>query len=413
MKHPKEHQDARSWHHHMSGRMIEPVALKPGMKVTDLVEAYSRMGFNARRLAEACDLFGRMIDSGALIGLTVSGAMAPVGMSGAFSQLMEAGFVDWVISTGANLYHDLHRAFDFPMRQGHFAADDNELYDAGIARIYDVFIGDRATLVATDEVIARCFLDAKIDRPISTADLHAMLAAYVLKEAPHPEKSFLVAASRCDVPIYTSSPGDSSIGMNLILNVLNGNRVPVDPYLDVLETAAIVRSGNENGVVEIGGGSPKNFYLQTQPTLWQILNDNRGGHDYFIQITTDSPQWGGLSGATPSEARSWGKVKDALVNNVVVYSDATLAFPVLAAYVLETRKPRKRKTLYAKKDKLLAELSREYRARNPHQFLRTTAPSWRAAKPAMGEAPRLTGAGKPQAKGGKPARPAAAKRKPR
>jgi deoxyhypusine synthase len=301
--------------------------------------------------------------------------MTPVGMSGVLIKLMEAGFVDWIISTGANLYHDLHRAYDFPMRQGHFDADDNELYEAGIARIYDVFIGDDATLVATDEVIVKTFKDMKYTRTLSTADVHYLLGKAVEKEAPHPEKSLLVHAMRWNVPIYTSSPGDSSIGMNLVINWLEGNPVPVDPVRDVLETAAIVREMRRNGVIEVGGGSPKNFYLQTQPTLWQILQDSLGGHDYFVQITTDSPQWGGLSGATPSEARSWGKVKDAQKNNVVVYCDATIALPMLATYVLGKHQPRPRKELYAKKDAFLEAVAKRYRAKKPHAAVAAARPS--------------------------------------
>jgi deoxyhypusine synthase len=392
---PTQPEEPPRWREHMGGRMIEPIELRPGMKVTDLVETYAGMGFNARRLAEACRLYGHMIDCGATIGMTVSGAMAPVGMGGAFSRLIEAGFVDWIIATGANLYHDLHRAYELPMRQGRFDADDNELYHAGIARIYDVYIGDRATLVATDNVIVRCLRDARLPEPISTADLHHRLGRFVADTAPAPDKSFVVQAMRHDVPIYTSSPGDSSIGINLIVNYLRGNRVIVDPTLDVLETAAIVRSGEPNGVVEIGGGSPKNFYLQTQPTLWQILDDNRGGHDYFVQFTTDSPQWGGLSGATPSEARSWGKVKDAMRNNVVVYGDATIAFPIVAAYVLETRAPRRRRQLFRHKDRFRDELVADYRRRQPHAWL-----------DAIGDAPptrrpEAAGGGKPAA-GGRP-----------
>jgi deoxyhypusine synthase len=295
--------------------------------------------------------------------------------------------VDWIISTGANLYHDLHRTYGFPMRQGHFSADDNELYEAGIARIYDVFIGDDATLVATDEVIVRTFKDMQYERTLSTADVHHLLGKAVEKDAPHPDKSLLVHAMRWNVPIYTSSPGDSSIGMNLVVNWLDGNPVPVDPVRDVLETAAIVREMRRNGVVEVGGGSPKNFYLQTQPTLWQILQDSLGGHDYFVQITTDSPQWGGLSGATPSEARSWGKVKDAQLNNVVVYCDATIALPMLATYVLGKYPPRPRKALYAKKDAFLERVAERYRAQKPHAALARPAPG-AAAKPAGRTAPR-------------------------
>ena len=160
--------------------------------------------------------------------------------------------------------------------------------------------------------------------------------------------------------VLVCSDGDSSVGMNLALNWLHDKPVPIDPIRDVLETAAIVRAARRNGVVEVGGGSPKNFYLQTQPTLWQMLEDSMGGHDYFVQITTDSPQWGGLSGATPSEARSWGKVKDARRNNVVVYSCASIALPILASYVLGTRKPRKPRELNLTKDDSLERLRRRY-----------------------------------------------------
>jgi len=159
------------------------------------------------------------------------------------------------------------------------------------------------------------------------------------------------------VPIYTSSPGDSSIGMNLIIPHMFDKPVALNPVLDVIETAAIVRDADLNGVVEIGGGSPKNFYLQTQPTLHQILMDpSKGGHDFFLQLTTDAPHWGGLSGATPGEARSWGKVKDAYVNNVVVYSCASITFPLIAQYALTRCKARTPRRLMTRLDEISTSL---------------------------------------------------------
>jgi len=163
----------------------------------------------------------------------------------------------------------------------------------------------------------------------------------------------VAAAAKFDVPVYTSSPGDSSIGMNLIVPHLFDKPVMLNPVLDVIETAAIVRDADLNGVVEIGGGSPKNFYLQTQPTLHQILMDaSKGGHDFFLQLTTDAPHWGGLSGATPGEARSWGKLKDAVKNNVVVYSCASITFPLIAQYALVRAKPRPHRRLYDRLDEM-------------------------------------------------------------
>jgi deoxyhypusine synthase len=147
---------------------------------------------------------------------------------------------------------------------------------------------------------------------------------------------------------------------------LRGGETTIDPDLDVLESTAIVYDAKVNGVVILGGGSPKNFYLQTQPTLWQILDLNRGGHEFVLQISTDSPQWGGLSGATPSEAISWGKVQaDMMKNQVVIYSDSTIAAPIVFANALSTRKPREPKRLLDRLDALYARLKRAHAKRHP------------------------------------------------
>jgi deoxyhypusine synthase len=240
--------------------------------------------------------------------------------------------------------------------------DDNELAEEGVARIYDVFIGEESTLIATDRIVLRAVERLDLSKPFSSARLHYALGQVVWETAPQPEKSMVAAATQYDVPIYTSSPGDSSIGMNLILPHLAGKEVPLSPVLDVIETAAIVREADSNGVVEVGGGSPKNFYLQTQPTLHQILGDpSKGGHDYFLQLTIDAPHWGGLSGATPGEARSWGKLKDAYVNNVVVYSCASITLPLIAQYALVRAKPRPHRRLYRRLDELTESLRRAAR----------------------------------------------------
>jgi len=341
----------------LSGKMIEPLQLAGNEYIRNMVDnVFAGSGFNARRLAEACRVFSRMIDEDATIALTIAGAMTPIGMSGPVISLIENGFVDFIISTGANLYHDMHRPFNYPMFQGHFMVDDNDLAEREIARIYDVFIDDKDTLEATDMIIHRAAKDLPSREPISTAHLHRVLGESIAKLAPAAEKSLLVAAAKYDVPVYTSAPGDSSIAMNLVVENIFNNPIILDPVRDIIETTSIVRAAKKNGVVEIGGGSPKNFYLQTQPTLAQILRDKtKGGHDYFIQLTTDSPHWGGLSGATPQEARSWGKIKDANINNAVVYSCASITFPILCQYVLSVNKPRKHRRLYGQ----LAELEKQ------------------------------------------------------
>ena len=270
--------------------MIEPLDLDGVASLADLIDnVYARSGFNARRLAEAAKLYARMLSQPTTVGLTLAGAMTPIGMSGVVISLIRAGFVDFIVSTGANLYHDLHRPYDAPMIQGHPDVDDNALAEKGIARIYDTFIEDGATLMATDKVILEALREFDSSSPFSSADLHYALGKSVGRSAPHPQKSLLAIAAEFDVPVYTPSPGDSSVGMNLIVPHLFDAPVNLNPLLDVIETAAIVRAARTNGVVIVGGGAPKNFYLQTQPTLAQILRDeSKGGHDYMIQLTVDS-----------------------------------------------------------------------------------------------------------------------------
>lgn len=350
----------------LGGRTIEPLSLAGNANVADLIDhVFAASGFNARRLGEAAQLYSRMLNDGATVGLTLSGAMTPIGMSGVISALLERGFIDFIISTGANLYHDLHRAYDLPVVQGSPDVDDNELAEVGVVRIYDTFITEDESLLTTDRLLLEALKDFDGRQPFSTAKLHHYLGRAVATTAKHPEKSMVATAARFDVPVYTSSPGDSSIGMNLIVPHLFGREMNLNPLLDVIETAAIVRDADLNGVVEVGGGSPKNFYLQTQPTLHQILMDpSKGGHDYFIQLTTDSPHWGGLSGATPGEARSWGKLKDARINNVVVYSCASITFPLLAQYALLRNQPRPHRRLYTRLDAMVSTL-RDVAGDNP------------------------------------------------
>jgi len=302
-----------------------------------------------------------MIQEETTVCLTLAGAMTPIGISGPIIEMMELGFIDFIISTGANLYHDLHRPFGYPVRQGSVSVDDAELYDLGISRIYDTFIEDDETLMATDRIILETVKQIPSDKPISTAEFHHFLGQQVQETAPNPEKSLLAQAAMLNVPVYTSSPGDSSIGMNLAGAAVFGKHVIIDPVLDVLETTAIVKNAVKNGAIEVGGGSPKNFYMQTQPMLWQILRINKGGHDYFIQLTTDAPHWGGLSGATSQEAKSWGKIQDPTENNVTVYSCASITFPLLCQFTRQQCKPRKPKELYLKTTDLVEDLGGDAR----------------------------------------------------
>lgn len=349
--------------------MIEPLPIEKYSDVRGFIEnIFGKSGFNARRLAEACDIYRRMLEDNATICITLAGAMTPIGMSGPLIQLIENGCVDFIISTGANLYHDLHRAFDMPMVQGDPHADDEVLRKDGLARILDVYINDDETMLPTDNIIIESVSKRNFEKPLSSADLHEYLGQHVLERAPQSGKSFVAAATANGVPIYTPSPADSSIGMNLIVPHMFGRIIPLDPLLDILETTAIVRASKKNGVIIVGGGAPKNFYMQTQPVLWQILHDNLGGHDYFIQMTVDSPEYGGLSGATPEEAVSWGKVKDAQQNCVVVNSCCSILFPLLAKYAIDLDIGREKKQLMRKKTEYVTDLKNQ--AKNNENFKR-------------------------------------------
>ncbi len=326
---------------------IQPVSMKKGMTISELVSLYRASGsFQGGRLGEASLLFKKMLEDDTTICLTLTGAMVPAGMGGIITTLMEYGFIDMIISTGANLYHDIHFALDLPVHQGDFNVDDRELFKAGIERIYDIFITEHL-LLETDRYVQQSLMDFPNDQPVSTAHLHHHLGQKLLENARFSERSVLAMAAKHAVPVYTSSFGDSSIGMNVAYLHLKNKNIIVDPNLDVIETSAIVFNSQKNGVLIVGGGSPKNFYLQTQPFISQIAGFEHKGHDYDIQISVDAPHWGGLSGATPSEAVSWGKINpDEIKNSVVVYSDATIALPILAGFVLSEEPGHKLKRLY-------------------------------------------------------------------
>ncbi|MBA2287626.1 MAG: deoxyhypusine synthase [Ktedonobacteraceae bacterium] len=362
-QHIADNHDHLTQSEYLSGPQILPHRVRPDMTVAELLDEQFQ-AYNAARLHEAARLYVEEMLAPAndvTIGLTMAGALTPAGLGGCVITLMEYGFIDFIISTGANLYHDMHHALAMALHQGDFRLDDTKLQEEGVIRIYDILFKDKV-LLDTDAFVREC-LKSLPERPISTSELHHHLGMHLLKAGVRPEYSVLAQAAAWNVPIYTSSPGDSSIGMNVARNALDGSQLTLDPLADVNETTAIVHHATRNGVIILGGGSPKNFYLQTQPQLWEVLGIQKGGHDYFIQITADAPHWGGLSGATPSEAVSWGKIKPAqLKSTTVIYGDSTIAVPLLTAYAVSKAPPRPRKELFSQRDMLLKELKEAYMA---------------------------------------------------
>jgi deoxyhypusine synthase len=352
----------------LSGKRIEPTKIVAGMSVTELVDG-TFQAYNAARLREACHLFTKkMLEDDVTVGLTMTGALTPAGLGmSSVIPLIEAGFVDWIISTGANLYHDTHFGIGLELRQGNAQISDTVLREEEVVRIYDIFF-DYSVLLDTDAFFRQIITADEFQKPMSTAEFHYLCGKYVAareQELGIGRKSLLAAAYEHAVPIYTSSPGDSSIGMNVAAKALQGNKLTFDVNADVNETASIVleakRSGGKSAIWILGGGSPKNFALQTEPQIQEVMGIDERGHDYFLQVTDARPDTGGLSGATPAEAVSWGKIDpDRLPDAVVCYLDSTVALPILAAYALDQHAPRTPRRLYDRRDAMMQRIRDEY-----------------------------------------------------
>jgi deoxyhypusine synthase len=375
----------------LRGRRIDPKPITGDTKLADLVdEAF--LAYNAARLREACWLFTqKMLEPDVTVGVTLTGALTPAGLGmSALIPLIKAGFIDWIISTGANFYHDTHFGIGLAMHEGNAQTSDIVLRDEEIVRIYDIFF-DYSVLLDTDAFFRKVIEAPEFQRPMSTAEFHYLSGRYVWERERKlglKSRSLLAAAHEYAVPLYTSSPGDSSIGMNVAAKALQGNKLAFDPSLDVNETAAIVlaakrglihdgvstgsgsdrvkssrrKIGGKSAIFILGGGSPKNFALQTEPQIQEVLGIDERGHDYFLQVTDARPDTGGLSGATPGEAVSWGKIDpDRLPDAIVCYLDSTVALPIITAYALARHKPRQPRRLYQRREEFMNLLLTEYR----------------------------------------------------
>jgi deoxyhypusine synthase len=395
MKHA--HEPAQPYLQQISHKRIDPPPLTGQTPLTQAIDECF-LSYNAGRLREACRVYAtKMLADDALVGLSLSGALTPAGLgTSCLVPLLEAGFIDWVVSTGANLYHDTHFALGMDLHQSRPGLDDRALRQHQVIRIYDI-VFDYENLLGTDRFYRTLCRGDAFQKTFGTAEFHHLVGKYLAAreeetgrtphqpeaparghkpeaptrgtqpEAPARGRSFLAAAYRCGVPIFTSSPGDSSIGMNLAALQLEGSALRIDPLRDVNQSAAIVfdvkKRGGHSGVLILGGGSPKNFMLQTEPQIQEVLGLPESGHDYFVQITDARPDTGGLSGATPGEAVTWGKVDpDQLPDTVTCYVDSTVVLPLLTMYVLAMRPPRTPRRLMDRLGELTAQMEAEYRA---------------------------------------------------
>jgi deoxyhypusine synthase len=354
----------------LSGPRINPAPIAGGVGAADLIDG-AFLAYNAGRLQKAARLFvERMLAEETIVGMTLTGALTPAGLGqSVIIPLIKAGFVDWIVSTGANLYHDAHFGLGLALHQGSHEVDDRILRAEGVVRIYDILF-DYKVLLETDAYFRRVMEAPEFQRDMSTAEFHFLLGKFLAAredELKLKDTCVLATAYRCGVPCYTSSPGDSSIGMNVAELWLRGRGPRLDICRDINETAAIVyeakKTGRASGVLILGGGSPKNFMLQTEPQIQEVLGLDEAGHDYFVQVTDARPDTGGLSGATPGEAVSWGKVDpEKLPGTVVVYGDTTIIAPLLTAYALTRHAPRPLRRLYDRREAMLDRLRADHAA---------------------------------------------------
>ena len=276
----------------LHGQRIEPPAIDSNISIVDLIDKTFN-AYNAARFREACHLFTeRILADDVTVGMSLSGAMTPAGLGmAAIIPLMRAGYIDWIVSTGANIYHDTHFGIGLEMRRGLHNLDDKVLREEGVVRIYDIFF-QYDVLLKTDQFFREIISASEFQHTMSTAEFHYRAGKYVLERSRVlglKDKSLLGAAHELGIPIYTSSPGDSSIGMNVAAKALEGNKLQFDVNADVNETAAIVygakKTKGKSAILIIGGGSPKNFVLQTEPQIQEVLGLDEKGHDYYLQFT--------------------------------------------------------------------------------------------------------------------------------
>lgn len=311
---------------------IEPVEVKD-RKISELTDAMLNTGFQGRKLAEAVNVWDAMLrERDITIFMGLSGAMVPAGMRKIIAYMIEKRMIDCLVSTGANIFHDIHEALRKKHYRGSHLADDRSLYKHGIDRIYDVFALEKQ-FRDTDEFIAEFAKSLDSGVEYSSREFLHLLGKKISGKG---EKSIVTAAYKANVPIFVPAVCDSSIGIGLMMSRRRGHSILVNQIKDVDEITQIVEQSGKTGVIYVGGGVPKNFIQQTE-VISSIMGLELGGHDYALQIVADSPQWGGLSGSTFEEAISWGKIAP-VAKKVQVYVDATIALPIISHALAEKSK---------------------------------------------------------------------------
>ena len=324
-----------------------PVEIDGNIPISELLDRMGGASFQGRNLSLARDVWKRMLSGHTTIFMGLAGALVPAGMRKLLVHIIQNRWTDCLVSTGANLFHDIHETLGNHHWRGSHQADDRQLKEAGIDRIYDTFAVEQE-FRETDEYIADFTATLDQDRPYSTREFLNLLGRSLCTDLGSPsakqsngtQTGILSSAFEAGVPVYCPAIGDSSIGIAVAWGRYKGdNNLNFDIVADVLETAKIVIHSQSTGVIYLGGGTPKNFIQQTEVTA-SIMGENVSGHRYALQVIADPPHWGGLSGCTFAEAQSWGKIAvDA--SAVTVYCDVTIALPIIAAALQEDKEKHK------------------------------------------------------------------------
>ncbi|UCE05533.1 MAG: deoxyhypusine synthase family protein [bacterium] len=311
--------------------LTHPVVAFEPSKHGSVLEAVAAMGttaFQGKNLSIALDIWIKMIRNDVTIFLGLAGAMVPAGMKGIICYLIQNRFIDCLVSTGANLFHDSHEALGYHHYQGSANVNDVLLKEHSVDRIYDVFASE-IEFQQTDKLIGKFASEQFANQNVTTREFLYQWGKY-LQSSSKIKNSIVMNAAEHHVPIYCPAVADSSIGIGIAVEKYNNPfEFQFDVIKDVIETAKIVANSSATGVIYLGGGTPKNFIQQTEVVV-AIWGEQCEGHKYAIQLTADAPHWGGLSGCTFEEAQSWGKIaKDA--NMISVATDVTIGLPILAA----------------------------------------------------------------------------------
>jgi len=306
----------------------KPIEIEEGKKVGDLVSDMAFTGFQGRRLGEAVDIWAKMLRKKHLvIWLGVAGALVPAGMRLLIAHLIKRRMIDVLVTTGANAYHDAYEVLLGKHFLGTDSVDDVELRKLRIDRIYDLY-ADEKKFYKLDNLIEKDFCAELSDNyPYSSRQIMQEFGEWVGRKS-RGRGSICKSASEERVPFFIHAICDSSLGFSIAFaNRRQGRRIIIDHMRDVDESSRITENARLTGVVIFGGGVPKNFIQQTAVVAsYQTRHDR--SHNYAIQVTTDVPHWGGLSGATFEEAQSWGKYSPK-APMVSCYCDATIAMPIM------------------------------------------------------------------------------------